>query len=167
MSNKFIKEEFKKRDEEENLYYEEYFACRKSWKMGTIIGLALSILGGLLISGFEFSEMFIFMGMIFAVPSIWLISTIFGLFYTEDFGCSCIPAAIFFTGSSIAGFFAGTYVLIGVAIILYIIIYGLWFLGFLLFLILFPLETLYYWIRYSFEKRSIMKDIKEEVKAQA
>ena len=167
MNNKYFKEEFKVRDRDENLYYEEYHACKKSWKMGSFVGVPLGILGGLLISGFQLNDVFWVMSIIMSISSVWVMAAVFALSFTEDFGLSCIPSGILSIGFAVMGFFAGTYVLVWVAIALLGVVFGLWIIGLFIFAMVFPLETLYYRIRYSIEKRYIIKDIKEEMRSAA
>lgn len=159
--------EFKKRNEEKNLYYEEFQACKKSWIKGTIFGVLAGIVCGLLFSGFEFNDIFFGMTAIMSISCTWTLATIFGLKYTEDFGLSCISAWIAETGLSIVGIFAGTFVLAGVALALGCVFLGAWLIAFMFFALVFPLETLYYWIRYSIEKKSIRKSMERQLAAMA
>jgi hypothetical protein len=149
----------KQRNQEENLYYEEFQGCKKSWIKGLIFGLPAGILCGLLFSGFEFNDIFFGMSAIMSISCIWTIASFFAVRYTEDFGCSCIPNGAIVIGTSVLGFFAGTYVLAWVALLLCGVVFGSWIFCLFLFTILFPLETLYYWIRYSIEKKSIIKKL--------
>ena len=159
--------EFRKRNEEKNLYYEEFQACKKSWIKGTIFGILAGIVCGLLFSGFEFNDIFFGMSAIMSISCIWTLATIFGLKYTEDFGLSCVPAGIMKVGLSIAGIFAGTFVLAWVSVVLGAIVIGAWLLAFMFFAVAFPMETLYYWIRYSIEKESIRKSMESPLPAMA
>ena len=155
-----MKMEFKKRNEENNLYYEEFQACKKSWGRGAIFGVLAGIVCGLLFSGFEFNDIFFGMSAIMSISCTWTFATIFGLKYTDDFGLSCVPAWIIEVGLSIVSIFAGTFVLAWVSILLGGIVIGAWLLAFMFFALVFPLETLYYLIRYSIEKKSILSDYK-------
>ncbi len=159
--------EFKKRNEEKNLYYEEFQACKKSWVKGTIFGVLAGIVCGLLFSGFEFNDVFFGMSVIMSISCTWTLATIFGLKYTEDFGFSCVPAWIMEVGLSIVAIFAGTFVLAWVSVLLGGIVIGAWLLAFMFFALAFPLETLYYWIRYSIEKKSIRKSMERQLAAMA
>ena len=159
--------EFKKRNEEKNLYYEEFQACKKSWVKGAIFGVLAGIVCGLLFSGFEFNDIFFGMSAIMSISCTWTLATIFGLKYTEDFGLSCVPAWIMETGLLIVGIFAGTFVLAWVSVLLGGIVIGAWLLAFMFFALAFPLETLYYWIRYSIEKKSIRKSMERQFAAMA
>lgn len=160
LADRRMEMEFKKRNEENNLYYEEFQACKKSWIKGTIFGILAGIVCGLLFSGFELNDIFFGMSAIMSVSCSWTLATIFGLKYTEDFGLSCIPAWLMEVGLSIVSIFAGTFVLAWVSVVLGAIVIGAWLLAFMFFALAFPLETLYYWIRYSIEKKSIRKSMK-------
>ena len=159
LADRRMEMEFKKRNEENNLYYEEFQACKKSWIKGTIFGILAGIVCGLLFSGFEFNDIFFGMSAIMSISCTWTLATIFGLKYTEDFGLSCIPAWLMEVGLSIVSIFAGTFVLAWVSVVLGAIVIGAWLLAFMFFAFAFPLETLYYWIRYSIEKKSIRKSM--------
>ncbi len=159
LADRRMEMEFKKRNEENNLYYEEFQACKKSWIKGIIFGILAGIVCGLLFSGFEFNDIFFGMSAIMSISCTWTLATIFGLKYTEDFGLSCIPAWLMEVGLSIVGIFAGTFVLAWVSVVLGAIVIGAWLLAFMFFAFAFPLETLYYWIRYSIEKKSIRKSM--------
>ncbi len=152
-------ESFKETNARENLYYEEFQGCKKSWMWGTVFGVLAGILCGLLFSGFKFNDIFFGMSALMSVSCVWAFSTIFGLKNTEDFGLSCIPIGIFSVASAVLGFFVGTYILAWVALLLLGIAVGAWLIGFSVFALLFPLETVYYWIRYSIEKRQIKKSL--------
>ena len=160
LADRRMEMEFKKRNEENNLYYEEFQACKKSWIKGTIFGILAGIVCGLLFSGFELNDIFFGMSAIMSISCSWTLATIFGLKYTEDFGLSCIPAWLMEVGLSIVSIFAGTFVLAWVSVVLGAIVIGAWLLAFMFFALAFPLETLYYWIRYSIEKKSIRKSMK-------
>ena len=159
--------EFKKRNEEKNLYYEEFQACKKSWIKGAIFGVLAGIVCGLLFSGFEFNDIFFGMSAIMSVSCTWTLATIFGLKYTDGFGLSGVPAWIMEIGLSIVSIFVGTFVLAWVALVLGGILLGAWLIAFMFFALVFPLETLYYWIRYSIEKKSIRKSIERQLAAMA
>ena len=146
---------FRQKNKEENAYYDEFQACKKSWTLGAIWGVLVGTLLGFLFSGFQFDDIFFGMSILMSVSCTITFATLFGIKYTEGFGCSCIPISLFSGSIHIVGFFAGTYVLLWVAALLLCVFLGLWLLGFLIFAALFPIETLYYAIRYSIEKKSI------------
>ena len=158
---------FKKRNEEENLYYEEFQACKKSWVKGTIVGVLAGIVCGLLFSGFEFNDIFFGMSAIMSISCTWTLATVFGLKYTECFGLSCVPAWIMEVGLSVVGIFVGTFVLAWVSVVLGAVVIGAWLLAFMFFAVAFPLETLYYWVRYSIEKMSIRKSMERHLPVMA
>lgn len=159
--------EFKKRNEEKNLYYEEFQACKKSWIKGAIFGVLAGIVCGLLFSGFAFNDIFFGMSAIMSVSCTWTLATIFGLKYTDGFGLSGVPAWIMEIGLSIVSIFVGTFVLAWAALVLGGILLGAWLIAFMFFALVFPLETLYYWIRYSIEKKSIRKSMERQLAAMA
>ena len=158
-SNPSMEQTLRRRNEEENLYYEEFQACKKSWKKGTIFGVLIGIVCGLLFSGFRINDIFFGMTAIMSISGTWTMATIFGLKYTEGFGLSCISTWIAETGLFIVGIFAGTFVLAWVALVLGCILLGAWIIAMLFFALVFPLETLYYWIRYTIEKNAIRMEL--------
>ena len=139
----------------ENTYYIKFQACKKCWTKGTILGIPAGIVCGLLFSGFELNDIFFGMAALFSVSCIWTFATVMGMRNTAGFGLSCVPLGIFRCGASVLGFFAGTYVLLWVAALLAGIALFAWLLAFMFFAAVFPLETLYYWLRYTLEKRAI------------
>ena len=156
------KQEFNQVNEELNLYYEEFQACKKSWKHGIIAGALAAFLLTLFFTGFQIGDGFLGVYAFMTIPCTWVGATIFGLMYTQGFGCSDFCLGIMSIGSGIAGFFLGTYVLAWVALALIGLIMGAWIVGGFIFSLLFPIETLYYWIRYSIEKLSIRNDMRKE-----
>ena len=70
-------------------------------------------------------------------------------------------------GLSIVSIFVGTFVLAWVALVLGGILLGAWLIAFVFFAFSFPLETLYYWIRYSIEKKSIRKSMERHLPVMA
>ena len=156
------REEFRQLNEELNLYYEEFQACKKSWRNGTIAGVLAGFLFGLLFTGFQVGDGFLGMCACISIPCIWVGATVFGLMYTQGFGCSDFCLGIMCIGSGIASFFLGTYVLAWVALVLIGVIMGAWVIGAFIFAVLFPIETLYYWIRYSIEKLSLRIDMRRQ-----
>lgn len=157
-----MKMEFRRRNEEENAYYEEFQACKKSWKHGTIVGVLTAILLTLFFTGFRLGDGVLGICAFMAIPCTWVGATVFGLMYTQGFGCSDFCLGIMCIGSGIAGFFLGTYVLAWVALALIGVIMGSWIIGGFIFSVLFPIETLYYWIRYSIEKQSLRIDMRRQ-----
>lgn len=151
--------EFKQRNEQENLYYEEFQSCKKSWIKGAIFGVIAGIGCGLLFSGFALNDIFFGMSAIMSISCTWALATIFGLKDTDGFGLSCVPAWIMETGLFIVSIFAGTYVLAWVSVALGLVVVGAWIVACMFFALVFPLETVYYWIRYSLEKKSIRKNM--------
>ena len=145
------KEAFKMANEFHNAYHEKFHSCLKSWKMGAITGVLIAAALSFLFSGFRLDSTFFVLLPFMAVAGIQVMSAVFAMRYTEDFGLSCIPRGIMAVGSAGYNFFEGTYVLLWVY---YLIMAGLlcgWLLAVLFFAFVFPLETLYYWIRYKLE----------------
>ena len=149
------KESLKKANEKHNLYYEEFESCKKSWKWGAIIGMVPAFLISFLISEFQINEMFFFMMLVGAIGCIPMAAACCALRFTDDFGFSCVPLTIIEIGGSIAGMFAGTVVLVGVALAVLAIGFTLVAIAIVLFTFIFPLETLYYWIRYKIEEDDV------------
>ena len=156
---------FRQRNAEENSYYAKFQACKTSWVKGGLWGILGGILCSLLFSGFELDEVFFGMLPITIISCGWTFATVLGMRRTAGFGLSCIPLGIFRCAFGIIGFFAGTYVLLWVAAVLAGIGLFAWILGFMLFAVLFPLETLYYFIRYTIEKNAIRLTVFSEALA--
>ena len=150
---------FKEVNKRQNVYYEKFSACKKSWLFGALVGLVIAVLSGFCFTGFEICvESVMFMVLMFVLTT-WIMASIFGLKYTSDFGFSVIAARIADIGLKICGFFVGTYVLAGVAAVLFCIFLVFFLIAFLLFAAVFPLEMLYYWIRYSIAKTTAKEDL--------
>lgn len=140
-------------------YYEKYQACKQSWKMGAIFGTLTGILLSLLIAGFEFSNTFFILLPFQTIAGIWVVSTAFALKYTQGYGCSRIANGIFRFGMLGFDYFAGTYVLLWVAVTIIAIALLFWFIGFMLFVFIFPLQTLYYGLRCRSQKRDVSNSV--------
>ena len=151
MNANISKETFRRVNEAHNSYYDKFHSCKRAWAKGTIFGTLIGAALSFLMSGFQLNDMF-FMLLIFqGIAGVMVLTAIFGMQYTKNFGLSCIPRGIMAFGNAGYDIFAGTYVLIGVAYVLIGASVCGWLLGVLLFAFLFPLETLYYWIRYRLE----------------
>lgn len=153
------KEAFQRTNEAYNRYYDKFQSCKQAWKKGLIFGSLIGVGLAALISGFQFDETFFCMLIFTVISGIMIMAAIFGLRYTEDFGLSCITRGIVAVGNAGCEFFAGTYVLAWVAYLLIGLSVTGWLFGVILFSFLFPLETLYYWIRYRLDMTSIRSGI--------
>ena len=151
MNANISKETFRRVNEAHNSYYEKFHSCKVACVKGSIFGGLIGAVLSFLMSGFQFDSTFFVLLPFQGIAGIMVMTAIFGLQYTNDFGLSCIPRGIMAVGNAGYDFFAGTYVLIGVAYVLIGASICGWLLGVLVFSFLFPLETLYYWIRYRLE----------------
>lgn len=147
--------EFKIENQMNNRFYDKFHACKMSWFWGTVVGIPAAVLFSLLIAGFEFSATFWCLIPFNLVSCIWVISTVFALGKTADFGCSCIPHTIFRVVGAVWDFFGGTYVTLIFAAFLIGFVLVAWLVALFIFMAIFPHETVYYWIRYSIEKKII------------
>ncbi len=162
-----LKNMLKAENAELNGYYEEFQGCKKSWLWGTIIGILVGAGLSYLFAGFDFDSIFFGTLPFTVVASIWVMAAVFALKFTEDFGLSCVPRGMLSFALSIWDCFAGTYVLVPVAIALMCLVLFAWLFGMGFFVFVLPIETLYYAIRYSVEKGSIKRDLREELSEQS
>lgn len=134
-------------------YREKFQACKKSWKMGAIFGSLLGVALTMLFSGFAFDSAFFCLLPFQVVSGIAVMAAVFGMKYTEGFGCSWIPMLMFKANEGFQEIFDGTYVYVWFLMVLIGIGVFTWVFGMLIFAWLFPLETLYYWIRARHEEK--------------
>lgn len=152
---------FQEKNEELNCYYEEYHSCKRSWKMGCLVGTPVGAALSFLISGCRFDSTFFILLPFLVISGIQFMAAFFAMRYTADFGLSCIPRGIYAVGTAGLRIFAGTYVLVGFAIFLYSLGIVAWLFGMCFFSFLFPLETLYYYLRYKLEEKKIRKMLRK------
>ena len=155
MNANISKETFRRVNEAHNRYYDKFHSCKSAWAKGTIFGTLIGAALSFLMSGFRFDSTFFMLFVFQGIAGIMVLAAVFGLQYTRGFGLSCIPRGIMAFGNAGCRMFAGTYVLVGFACFLIGASVCGWIFGVVLFSFLFPLETLYYWIRYRLEVERI------------
>ena len=154
------RETYKRANQVYNRYYEEFHSCKKAWLKGTIFGLLIGAALSFLISGFQFDETFFILTIFQGMAGILVLTAVFGMKYTSDFGLSCIPRAITKIGDAGYEFFEGTYVLLWVYYLIMVGLIGGKVLALCVFSFLFPVQTLYYWIRYKMEAKRVSNMLK-------
>ena len=160
MEADFAEKSFEECNELYNKFYNKFKACKRGWFWGAIVGIVLGALLALLISGGAINRSFFF-ALAFSGPAgILCCASFFGLQFTADFGFGWVAKGIMLIGLSGCAFFAGTYVLLPVALILA----GLAFFGYVMalfvFAFLFPIETLYFRARYNKQKKYVRRRMK-------
>ena len=140
-----------------NPYYGKFHSCMRAWLMGLITGIPIGAALAFLFNGFQLDTVFFVMLPFTAFAGIWVMATVFALGYTSGFGCSCIPLTIFRLGNGFIGIFSGIYLLLWVVILLWSIWGCIWLFGLFVFMGLFPLQTIYYGIRYGIAQCSVSK----------
>ena len=151
MNANISKETFRRVNEAHNSYYDKFHSCKRAWAKGAIFGTLFGAALSFLLSGFRFDSTFFVLFLFQGIAGIMVLAAVFGLKYTQEFGLSCIPRGIMAFGNAGCELFAGTYVLAAFAYFLIAASVCGWIFGVVLFSFLFPLETLYYWIRYRLE----------------
>lgn len=134
-------------------YRRKFRACKRSWLRAVLFGVPAGLLCGLLFSGFELNDIFLGMSALMTVSFIISLSAVFGLKATAGYGCSRFCGGLVRFGSAPLRFFSGSYVRVGFAFTLFAFTAIFWLLGYFLFALFFPIETVYYGIRAAAEKR--------------
>lgn len=155
MNANISKETFRRVNEAHNSYYDKFHSCKRAWTKGAIFGTLIGAALSFLMSGFQLDSTFFMLFLFQGIAGVMVMTAIFGLQYTRDFGLSCIPRGIMAFGNAGCELFAGTYVLTAFAYFLIAASVCGWIFGMVLFSFLFPLETLYYWIRYRLEAERV------------
>lgn len=155
--------EFNEMNKSMNLYYDEFQACKKTWIQSFLVGLGLSVLLTWVFCGFQIVfdsdvlELF-FIVVISVVPTLIII---LGLKNTSDFGLAYVFLVIAEFGLPLSVTLCVTIILAPLGFGALAITCVLLLIAAFAFLFFFPLETLYYWIRYSIEKATIKWDARK------
>lgn len=135
-------------------YTEKFNACKKSWIRGSIAGVILGIAGALFFSGGKLNSDFWGMGAVTMISSILVIATFLGTKYTAGFGLSCIPRVFEIKRSDVGKMFEYGLLRAGLGATFMGIKMFLYVLALMFFVFAFPIETIYYLIRASIEKKN-------------
>ncbi len=135
-------------------YAGKFDACKKSWIRGGIFGGAIGILVGFYCSAFKINGEFFAMSAIMSVACILVLSSFLATKYTAGFGLSCIPLAFEIRVSDIGRTFNYGLIRAGLGATFLGLKMFLYVLTLSFFVCVFPLETIYYMIRASVEKKS-------------
>ena len=152
MENNYIEmnaemEEFVK----ELTYTEKFDRCKRSWIKGALWGCLVSLGMGVLLA--ELFGNFFAAAMMFLVPCIMTMAAIFALRNTDGFGMSKLAGVFAKISNGVWKPFEGTYVSSVFYYVLLAISLTAGIFGMVAFSFVFPLETVYYWLRCKGEKK--------------